>query len=578
MEDPDYYHDQSSPQRVEIPPLKPLLTAVKLSLKETFFSDDPLRRFKNQPASKKAILGLQYFFTILEWAPRYNLGYLKSDLIAGVTIASLAVPQGISYATLANMPPIIGIYMSFVPPLVYAILGTSRHIAIGPTVVSLVLLANTLSEEVSPTENPELYLQMALTSTFFAGIFQACLGFLRLGFVVDFLSHATIMGFMGGVAITVSLQQLKALLGITQFTRKSDVVSVLVSVFTQLHEWKWEPALLGCGSVLFLFLAKIFSMKRPSLFWVSALAPLFCVIVGSLLVYLTHADHKHNIRAIGHLQEGLNPVTVSDFHTVFKSRHLATSIKAGLICGIIALAEGIACGKSFAALENYHIDGSKEMIAFGLMNIIGSCTSCPVASGLFSRTAVNYNAGVKTQVSPIVMAIMMLLTVLFMTPLFQYTPLVSLSSIIIVAMLGVIDIPGIIHLWKIDKIDFMICMGAVLGVSFGSVLIGLSIAVVISLLRLILFITRPRTLNLGNLPETSIYRSVDQYPAANNVPGILILQIDSPIYFANANYLRERISRWIYEEEDRIKASGETSLQYLILDISSKYQAATVSK
>ncbi|KAL6189608.1 hypothetical protein ACLB2K_040994 [Fragaria x ananassa] len=149
-----------------------------------------------------------------------------------------------------------------------------------------------------------------------------------------------------------------------------------------------------------------------------------------------------------------------------------------------------------------------------------------------------------------------------------YTPLVSLSSIIIVAMLGVIDIPGIIHLWKIDKIDFMICMGAVLGVSFGSVLIGLSIAVVTSLVRLILFITRPRTLNLGNLPETSIYRSVDQYPAANNVPGILILQIDSPIYFANANYLRERISRWIYEEEDRIKASGETSLQYLILDIS----------
>ncbi|KAL6192246.1 hypothetical protein ACLB2K_038631 [Fragaria x ananassa] len=383
MEDPDYYHDQYSPQRVEIPPLKPLLTAVKLSLKETFFSDDPLRRFKNRPASKKAILGLQYFFTILEWAPRYNLGYLKSDLIAGVTIASLAVPQGISYATLANMPPIIGIYMSFVPPLVYAILGTSRHIAIGPTVASLVLLANTLSEEVSPTENPELYLQMALTSTFFAGIFQACLGFLRLGFVVDFLSHATIMGFMGGVAITVSLQQLKALLGITHFTRirKSDVVSVLVSVFTQLHEWKWEPAVLGCGSVLFLFLAKNFSMKRPSLFWLSALAPLFCVIVGSLLVYLTHADQKHNIRAIGHLQEGLNPVTVSDFHTVFKSRHLATSIKAGLICGIIALAEGIACGKSFAALENYHIDGSKEMIAFGLMNIIGSCTSCPVASG-----------------------------------------------------------------------------------------------------------------------------------------------------------------------------------------------------
>ncbi|KAL6184972.1 hypothetical protein ACLB2K_041107 [Fragaria x ananassa] len=568
MEITHYDHDQYTLPQVVIPPPKPLLTAVKSSMRETFFSDDPFRRFKNQPGSRKVILGLQYFFTILEWAPRYKLSYLKSDIIAGVTISSLAVPQGISYASLCNMPPIIGIYMSFVPPLVYAILGTSRHMAIGPMAVSLVLLANIVSEEVSPAENPELYLQMALTSTFFAGIFQACLGFLRLGFVVDFLSQATIIGFMGGAAITVILQQLKGLLGIIHFTQKSDVVSVLTSVFTQFHEWKWEPALMGCCFLFILILARNFSMKRPSMFWVSALAPLFCVITGSLVVFLTHADKKHNIKAIGHLQKGLNPVTVSDLSTVIKSRHLIACIKAGLITGIIVLAEGIACGRSFAAIENYHIDGSKEMIAFGMMNIAGSCTSCPVASGIFSRTAVNYNAGGKTQVSPIVMAIMMLLTILFMTPLFQYTPLVALSSIIIVAMYSVMDIPAAIHLWKIDKIDCMICMGACLGYCFGSVLVGLSIAIVISLLRLILFITRPRTLNLGKIPNTSVYRSVDQYPAANSIPGILILQIDSPIYFANANYLRERISRWIYEEEDRIKASGERGLEYLILDIS----------
>lgn len=152
----------------------------------------------------------------------------------------------------------------------------------------------------------------------------------------------------------------------------------------------------------------------------------------------------------------------------------------------------------------------------------------------------NFNAGCKTAVSNIVMAIIMMMTLLFLTPLFQYTPLVVLSSIIIVAMVGIMDIPAVIHLWKIDKIDCIICLGAYFGVTFGSVEIGLSIAVIISLLRLILFIARPRTLNLGNLPNSSIYRSIDQYPAANNVPGILILQIDSPIYFANTNYLRER--------------------------------------
>ncbi|XP_050373106.1 sulfate transporter 3.1-like [Argentina anserina] len=563
----DYDHDQYSLPRVEIPPPKPLLTAVKLSLKETLFHDDPLRRFKNQPASKKAILGLQYVFSILEWAPRYKLDYLRSDIIAGVTISTLAVPQGISYARLANLPPIVGIYMSFVPPLVYAVLGTSRHVAIGPVAVSLVVLANIVSEEVNPTENPKLYLQMALTSTFFAGLFQACLGFLRLGFVVDFLSHATIMGFMGGSAISVISQQLKPLLGITHVTGGSDPVSIFISIFTHFHEWKWEPAVIGCGFLFYLFLSRNLSMKIPSLFWISALSPLFCVIVGSLLVFLTPVE-KHNIQAIGHLPKGLNPVTISDLSTVFKSRHLVASIKAGLISGIIGIAEGISGGRSFATLEHYHVDGSKEMIAFGMMNIIGSCTGCPLASVIFSRTAVNYNAGAKTQVSPIVMAIIMLLTLLFLTPVFQYTPVVVLCSIIIVAMYSVVDIPGAINLWKIDKIDFMVCMGACLGVGFGTVQIGLSIAVVISLLRVILFITRPRTLNLGKIPNTSVYRSIDQYSNATLVPGILILQIDSPIYFANAHYLRERISRWIYEEEDRIKAYGETSLQYVILDIS----------
>ncbi|XP_004296670.1 PREDICTED: sulfate transporter 3.1-like [Fragaria vesca subsp. vesca] len=565
----DYDHDRYSPERVEveIPPPKPLLTAVKSSMKETFFPDDPFRAFKNQPASKKAVMGLQYFFTILDWAPRYKLSYLKSDIIAGITISSLAVPQGISYASLGGVPPIVGIYGSFVPPLVYAILGSSRDIAIGPVAVASLLLNSILSEEVSPTQDPKLYFQMALTACLFSGILQAGLGFLRLGFVVDLLSHATILGFMGGAATTVILQQLKGLLGIKHFTQKADVISVLTSVFNHFHEWEWEPAAMGFGFLLVLFLTKFISKKRPSLFWVSALAPLFCVVVGSLLVFLTHAD-EHNIKVIGPLKKGMNPVTVSDIGKIFKSRHLAVSAKAGLISGIIGLAEGVAVGRSFATVKNYHIDGNKEMIAFGMMNIIGSCVSCFLSAGPFSRTAVNFNAGCKTQVSNIVMAIMMLLTLLFLTPLFQHTPLVVLSSIIVMAMFGLIDIPAIIHLWKIDKIDCMICMGAYLGVIFGSVEIGLSIAVVVSLLRLILFITRPRTLNLGKIPNTSVYRSVDQYPTANNIPGVLILQIDSPIYFANSNYLRERISRWIFEEEDRIKASGETSLQYLILDIS----------
>ncbi|XP_031251876.1 sulfate transporter 3.1-like [Pistacia vera] len=559
--------DYECPHRVAIPPSKPFLKSLKSGLKETFFPDDPFRQFKNQPASRKFLLGLQYFVPILEWAPRYTFEFFKSDLISGVTIASLAVPQGISYASLANLPPIIGLYSSFVPPLVYAMMGSSRDLAVGTVAVASLLIASMLGREVSPTENPKLYVQLALTATFFAGVFQAALGFLRLGFIVDFLSHATIVGFMAGAATVVCLQQLKGILGLVRFTHATDLVSVMRSVFSQTHQWRWESGVLGCCFLFFLLLTRYFSKKKPAFFWINAMAPLTSVILGSVLVYFTNAE-KHGVQVIGHLKRGLNPPSVSELALGFGSPYLTTAIKTGVITGVIALAEGIAVGRSFAMFKNYHIDGNKEMIAIGMMNIAGSCTSCYLTTGPFSRTAVNFNAGCKSAVSNIVMATAVMLTLLFLTPLFHYTPLVVLSSIIISAMLGLIDYEAALHLWKLDKFDFIVCMSAYAGVVFGSVEIGLVVAVAISLLRVLLSVARPRTFVLGNIPNSVIYRSIDQYPVANNVPGMLILQIDSSIYFANASYLRERISRWIYEEEDRVKVSGETSLHYVIIDMS----------
>ncbi|XP_043692626.1 sulfate transporter 3.1-like [Telopea speciosissima] len=550
--------------RVEIPPSQPFFKSFKGSLKETFFPDDPLRQFKNQPTARKFVLALQYFLPILEWAPRYTFQFFKADLIAGITIASLAIPQGISYAKLANLPPILGLYSSFVPPLVYAMMGSSRDLAVGTVAVASLLTASMLGREVNALEQPKLYLHLAFTATFFAGVFQAALGFLRLGFIVDFLSHSTIVGFMAGAATVVCLQQLKGILGLEHFTHGTDLVSVMRSIFTQIHQWRWESGVLGCVFLFFLILTKYFSKRRPKFFWISAMAPLTSVILGSLLVYLTHAE-KHGIQVIGHLKKGLNPPSLTSLE--LGSEYLMLALKTGIITGVIALAEGIAVGRSFSMFKNYHIDGNKEMIAFGMMNIAGSFTSCYLTTGPFSRSAVNFNAGCKTAVSNIVMATAVMITLLFLTPLFHYTPIVVLASIIIAAMLGLIDYEAAIHLWKVDKFDFVVCMSAYIGVVFGSVEIGLIIAVAISMLRVLLFIARPRTLVLGNIPNSMIYRNINQYPVANSVPGVFILQIDAPIYFANSSYLRERISRWIDEEEDRLKASGENSLQYVILDM-----------
>ncbi|KAH9800529.1 putative sulfate transporter 3.4 [Citrus sinensis] len=434
-------------------------------LREIFFPDDPLHIFKDQSWRRKLVLAFQYVFPILRWAPHYSLSLFRSDLIAGLTIASLAIPQGISYAKLANLQPIIGLYSSFVPPIVYSVLGSSRHIGIGPVSVASLVMGTMLDGEVSHSNKKDLYLELAFTSTLFAGLFQASLGIFRLGFIIDFLSKATLIGFMAGAAVIVSLQQLKGLLGITHFTSDMELIPVLESVFNSIKE------------------------------------------------------------------------------------------------------EGIAVGRTFASLHNYQVDGNKEMIAIGFMNIVGCCFSCYVTTGSFSRSAVNYNAGAKTIFSNIVMAATVLVTLLFLMPLFHYTPDFVLAAIIITAVVGLVDYKAALRLWKLDKLDFVACCCSFFGVLFISVQIGLAIAVGVSVFKIILHVTRPNTVVLGNIPGTQIFRSLNHYENATRVPSFLILSIESPIFFANSLYLQERISRWVRGEENRIRENNESALKCVILDM-----------
>ncbi|XP_022155189.1 probable sulfate transporter 3.3 [Momordica charantia] len=547
------------------PPRRSGMQRLRNRLKETFFPDDPLRQFKGQSPATKWLLAAQYVFPILQWGPHYTLALFKSDVVSGLTIASLAIPQGISYAKLANLPPIVGLYSSFVPPLVYAVLGSSRDLAVGPVSIASLILGSMLRQEVSPVKDPILFLQLGFTSTFFAGLFQASLGFLRLGFIIDFLSKATLVGFMAGAAIIVSLQQLKGLLGITHFTKQMGLVPVLTSVFHNTHEWSWQTILMGVCFLLFLLLARHISLKKPRLFWVSAGAPLASVILSTILVFAFRAD-RHGISIIGKLEEGLNPPSWNMLR--FGSSHLILVLKTGLVTGIISLTEGIAVGRTFAALKDYRVDGNKEMIAIGLMNVVGSFTSCYITTGAFSRSAVNHNAGAKTAVSNIVMSVTIMVTLLFLMPLFQFTPNLVLAAIIVTAVVGLVDLPAAYAVWKVDKFDFLVMLCAFFGVILVSVQHGLAIAVGISIFKLIFQITRPKTVMLGNIPGTDIYRNLHHYKEAMRIQGFLILSIEAPINFANTTYLNERILRWIedYEAEDHVKeASG---LQFLILELS----------
>ncbi|CAF2127784.1 probable sulfate transporter 3.4 [Brassica rapa] len=547
-----------------LPPKKTTFQKLKKRFADVFFPDDPLERFRNQTWRNKVILGLQSLFPIFTWGSQYDLKLFRSDVISGLTIASLAIPQGISYAKLANLPPIVGLYSSFVPPLIYSVLGSSKHLAVGPVSIASLVMGSMLSESVSPTQDPVLYLKLAFTSTFFAGLFQASLGLLRLGFLIDFLSKPTLVGFTAGAAVIVSLQQLKGLLGIVHFTGKMQFIPVMSSVFNHRSEWSWETIVMGVGFLIILLTTRHISMRKPKLFWISAASPLASVVISTLLVFLIR-NKTHAISFIGHLPKGLNPPSSNMLY--FSGTHLALAIKTGIITGVLSLTEGIAVGRTFASLKNYQVNGNKEMMAIGFMNMVGSCTSCYVTTGSFSRSAVNYNAGAKTAASNIVLASTVLVTLLFLMPLFYYTPNLILAAIILTAVIGLIDYQAAYKLYKVDKFDFFTCMCAFFGVLLVSVPLGLAIAVVVSVIKILLHVTRPNTLEFGNIQGTQIYQSLKRYREASRIHGFLILAVESPIYFVNSTYLQERILRWTREEETRIKENNGTTLKCIVLDM-----------
>ncbi|XP_040860971.1 probable sulfate transporter 3.5 [Glycine max] len=535
-------------------------TKLKEALKEALFPDDPFRQFKKeQKPMRRVMKGVQYYIPIFEWLPTYNWRLFVSDLIAGLTISSLAIPQGISYAKLADLPPLVGLYSSFVPPLIYAVFGSSRHMAVGTIAGASLLIAQTIQTVADPVEDPTLYLHLIFTTTFITGVFQACLGLFRLGIVVDFFSHATINGFIGGTAVALILQQLKGVFGMKHFSTKSNMVEVVKSIVRNRHEIRWEPAVLGVILVAFLQFTKHLRNKNPKLFWVTAIAPMVTLVVSGVFTYLVKGQ-DHGIQIVGHLDKGLNPLSIHYLN--FNSKYLPAVMQAGLITGVLSLAEGIAIGRSFAVVDNTPHDGNKEMIAFGLMTCPGLVLNC-IFVGPFSKTAVNYNAGCKTAMANVVQAIIVALALLFLAPLFGFTPLVALSAIIISAMLGLIPFEEVIHLYKVDKFDFVICMVAFLGVILVSMDIGLMLSVGLGILRALMYVARPASCKLGKLPEIGLYRDTKQYKVLT-YPGVLVVQLGSPVYFANSLYVKERIMRYIRSEES---STGDV-VEHIILDLS----------
>ncbi|XP_023524408.1 low affinity sulfate transporter 3-like [Cucurbita pepo subsp. pepo] len=560
---PSFWEELAAAVRENVIPRSCTKTHLAKKKTKTTSSSD-----EKQSIFKATLILLQSMFPILKLGRNYKASNFKSDIMAGLTLASLSIPQSIGYANLAKLDPQFGLYTSAVPPLIYALMGSSREIAIGPVAVVSLLLSSMLQEIRDPVADPVGYRSLVFTVTLFAGIFQAGFGLLRLGFLVDFLSHAAIVGFMAGAAILIGLQQLKGLLAISNFTTKTDVVSVLESVVRSAHQ-PWYPLniVLGCSFLIFLLVARFIGRRKKKLFWVSAIAPLISVILSTLIVFVSRAD-RHGVKIVKEVKEGLNPISVHQLQ--FNSSGVGLAAKSGLIAAIIALTEAMAVGRSFASIKGYNIDGNREMIAMGFMNIIGSLTSCYVATGSFSRTAVNFSAGCESVLSNIVMAITVMLALQFFTRLLYFTPMAILASIILSALPGLIDINEALRIWKLDKLDFLACLGAFLGVLFHSVEFGLLLAVGISFAKILLISMRPAIEEVGRLGRSDMFGNMKQFPMAMKTQGISIVRINSSLLcFANASFIKDRIMRLVEEddEDDDIEETTKDQPKQLVVDM-----------
>ncbi|CAH2067776.1 unnamed protein product [Thlaspi arvense] len=499
-------------------------------IKANVLSKKNHRRSKTKNSSSNPVYScLKSVFPILSWGKQYRLNMFKKDLMAGLTLASLCIPQSIGYANLAGLDPEYGLYTSVVPPLIYSTMGSSRELAIGPVAVVSLLLSSMVRDLQDPVTDPIAYRKIIFTVTFFAGAFQAIFGLFR----------------------------------------QINCIEIRYYFIHIKNNWQPLNFVIGSSFLIFILLARFIGKRNKKLFWIPAMAPLISVILATLIVYLTNAEAR-GVKIVKHIKPGFNQPSVNQLQ--FNSPHLGQVVKIGLISAIIALTEAIAVGRSFATIKGYRLDGNKEMMAMGFSNIAGSFTSCYVATGSFSRTAVNFSAGCETVVSNIVMAITVMISLEVLTRFLYFTPTAILASIILSALPGLIDISGALHIWKLDKLDFLVLIAAFFGVLFASVEVGLLLAVGISFMRIILSSIRPNAEALGRLSRTDIFGDINQYPMATKTQGLLTLRISSPLLcFANANFIRDRILnsvREVEEEEDEQEVRKEKLLQVVILDMS----------
>ncbi len=485
---------------------------------------------------------IRNLFPIVDTLKNYNKGFLKYDLFAGLTVASVLIPQAMAYAMLAGMPPIYGMYCGLVPLLIYAIFASSSKMSVGPVAISSILIFSGVSTIAQP--GSQEYIELVLASGLIIGLIQALMGFFRLGFVVNFLSHAVILGFTSAAALIILFSQLKDALGF-HIPNSKKILVTLGYALENIGQTNRISLLITVITVVVIIGLKKIKKSIPG--------PLIVVTISIIVSYQLDLKQFH-VDVVGQIPKGL-----PNFETISMTfEQLRLLVPTILTVSLIGIVESMGIAKAMEAKYNDHrVLANTELKAIGFAKIIGAFFQSFPSSGSFTRSAINGDAGAKTTVSSLVTVAVMLLTLLFLTGVFYYLPKSVLAGIILISVFGLFDITRVEYIWKVRKTDFammtitFICT-MVLGIELG-VLVG----VLFSIITILYKISRPNIVTLGKLPNSDSYKDISRFPEAEENSEIVIFRFENQLFFANASIFRDKVLEYIITKP---------SMKYLLLD------------
>ena len=480
------------------------------------------------------------YLPIFNWLPHYHKRLLGADLLAGLIVTVMVIPQSLAYALLAGLPAVVGLYASILPQLLYTLMGTSRTLAVGPVAIIALMTGAALSSVATPG-SPE-YLQAALVLSLLSGALLVAMGAMKMGFFSNFLSHPVISGFLTASGILIAVSQLGSLLGVASsgFT----LVERLMTLLPNLSTYNLYTMAIGGGTLLFLVLMRRFGKKSliklglPATLadLITKAGPVFAVIITTLATWYWQLAYNEGVAVVGTIPSGLPALS---FPWSDVSLWRALLIPAMLI-SLVGFVESVSMGQMLAAKRRQRISPNQELIGLGAANLAAGFTSgMPVTGGL-SRTVINYDAGAQTPAAGAFAALGIALVTMAFTGWLYYLPIATLAATITVSILTLVDIPMLRQTWRYSRSDFAAMAVTILLTLVEGIEAGIIGGVTLSIALFLYRTSRPHSALVGRVPDTEHFRNVERHDV-ETVSNAALLRIDESLYFANARYLEDTV-------------------------------------